>query len=41
MLAAHCAEAAARMERSHLTTALVGDHPAELDALVRRLRRAA
>jgi F420-dependent oxidoreductase-like protein len=38
VLAAHCAETGRQVELSHLTTALVGRDPAEVDALVARLR---
>lgn len=38
VLRAHCAEAGREVELSHLTTALVGRNPAEVDALVERMR---
>ncbi|AKU19174.1 luciferase [Luteipulveratus mongoliensis] len=38
VLAAHCAESRREVELSHLTTALIGRTPAELDDLIGRLR---
>ncbi|HVH22467.1 MAG TPA: TIGR03560 family F420-dependent LLM class oxidoreductase, partial [Pseudonocardia sp.] len=38
VLAAHCTETGRSVELSHLTTALIGRDPAEVDALVARLR---